>query len=444
MTTKNQLGLFSLTIIVVSLVIGMGIFGTPAKVAATSGTSIVFFAAWLAGGLIALCGALTYAEIGIRLPATGGYYKIFAECYHPSIGFTVNALILISNAASLGVVALIGSDYVSDLLFGTPSGQVFNVLVALVAVCLFYAVNFMGLSTSSGMQNIMTVIKLAVMILLIASIVKGVTVVPHGYTDSAGVYKAGDHSGLTLFLISLVPVFFSYGGYQQTINFGSEIKNTNILPKGIIIGILVTIILYMGINFAYTRVIGFEEMKNVSAIGALLCEAWFGATGAKFFDMLMFLSVLAYVNVTLMSNPRVMYAMSEDRVLPKFFSIRHPKTQALTGGLTVFAAMTLIITFLGKEIDNILGFTMFLDSIGMSVSAATIFILRKRKKNQNMITGVWTKWTPLLAGIFVLSYTGIAVAVIIDKPMAALTGVVLLLFFALLYFLFYHKKQKPS
>lgn len=444
MTTKNQLGLFSLTIIVVSLIIGMGIFGTPAKVAATSGTPLIFFAAWMAGGLIALCGALTYAEIGIRLPATGGYYKIFSECYHPSIGFTVNVLILISNAASLGVVALIGSDYVSDLLFGAPSGQVFNVMVALVAVCLFYMVNFMGLSTSSEMQNIMTVLKLAVMLLLIASIMRGITIAPHGYLGNARVYNTGEYSGLTLFFISLVPVFFSYGGYQQTINFGNEIKNTNILPKGIITGIIVTIILYAGINYAYTRVIGFEEMKNASAIGALLCEAWFGATGAKFFDMLMFLSVLAYVNVTLMSNPRVMYAMSEDKVLPKFFSIRHPKTQALTGGLTVFAALTIIITFLGKEIDNILGFTMFLDGIGMSVSAATIFILRKRKKNQSAVTGTWVRWTPFLAGVFVLSYTGIAIAVIIDKPMAALSGVVLLLFFASLYFIFYHKKQKLS
>lgn len=444
MTAKNQLGLFSLTIIVVSLVIGMGIFGTPAKVAASSGTSLIFFSAWLAGGLIALCGALTYAEIGIRLPAIGGYYKVFAECYHPAVGFTVNALILISNAASLGVVALIGADYVSDLLFGSPSGQMFNVAVALVAVCLFYAVNFMGLRTSSGMQNIMTVIKLAVMLLLIASVIKGITVAPHGYTEDNKVYHGGDYSGLTLFLISLVPVFFSYGGYQQTINFGSEIKNTGILPKGIITGIIITIILYLGINFAYTRVIGFEEMKNVSAIGALLCEAWFGTTGAKFFDALMFLSVMAYVNVTLMSNPRVMYAMSEDKVLPKIFSLRHPKTQALTGGLTVFAAMTLIITFIGKEIDTILSFSLFLDSIGMGTSAATIFILRRRKKGQNNTHGAWTKWTPLLATIFVVSYTGIAIAVIIDKPIAALTGVMLLLFFAGLYFLFYHNKQKPS
>lgn len=441
MSSKNQLGYFSLTMIVVSLIIGMGIFGTPAKVAASSGSSTIFFSVWLAGGFIALCGALTYAEIGLRLPVIGGYYKVFAECYHPAIGFTVNALILISNAGSLGVVALIGSDYVSDLLFGVPSGTAFTITVSVIAVFLFYTVNLLGLRTSSRMQNILTVIKLALMLLLIASVLKGVMIEPHGYNENARVYQLTNNNWLTLFLVSLVPVSFSYGGYQQTINFGSEVEKSSIFPKSIISGILISVILYLSINFVYTQVIGYERMKNASAIGALLCEAWFGKTGAKVFDGLMFLSVLAYVNVSLMSNPRVMYAMSQDKVLPRFFSLRHSKTQALTGGLTVFACITIIITFFGKEVDNILGFSIFLDSIGMSTSAAALFILRKRKKNEQSVTGAWTKWTPLLAVLFVLSYAGIAVAVIIDKPFAALTGICLLLALAAVYFLFYHKKN---
>ena len=89
--------------IVVSLVIGMGIFKTPATIAAKSGTPLIFFSAWIIGGIIALFGALTYAEIGQRLPVMGGYYKVFAHCYHPGVGFTINVLILISNAASLAL-----------------------------------------------------------------------------------------------------------------------------------------------------------------------------------------------------------------------------------------------------------------------------------------------------------------------------------------------------
>lgn len=441
MTGKNKLNLLDISLIVVSLVIGMGIFRNPASVAATSGNSSIFFLLWAAGGLIALCGALTYAEIGQRLPAMGGYYKVFAECYHPSVGFSVNAIILISNAASLAVVALIGADYVSDLLYGKPSGIIFNTMVAITAVAMFFVVNLFGLKTSSRTQNVLIIIKVGLMVVLIAALFKGVVIEPHGYEENSPLFTLDKNSAITLFLISLIPVCFAYGGYQQTINFGGEVKETRIIPKGIIIGIIIVILLYLLINVAYTQVIGYDKMKNASAIGALLCEAWFGKAGGKVFDALMFLSVLAYVNILLMSNPRVMYAMSEDRVFPKIFSYRHPKTEALVAGLATFSLITIIVTFFGKGVDNILNFTMFLDSIGMSTSAATLFVLRKRRQNQAMITGTWNKFTPILAAFFVFSYFMIAVGVVIKDENAALIGTGLLALFLALYYVFYHQRK---
>jgi APA family basic amino acid/polyamine antiporter len=418
----------------------MGIFGTPSKVAATSGSPSIFFAVWIAGGVVALCGALTYAEIGLRLPVMGGYYKVFAACYHPAVGFTVNVLIIISNAASLGVVALIGADYVSDLLFSRPSGILFNTTLSIICIIIFYCVNFFGLRTSSKTQNILMIVKIGAIIILAASVLKGINIIPHGYDDSP-VYLFKDNNWLKLFLISMIPVCFSYGGYQQTINFGSEVKETKSLAKGIIAGLVLVMLLYLAINYAYTEVIGFDKMKNASAIGALLCEAWFGKTGGKIFDLLMFLSVLGYVNIVLMSNPRVMSAMSQDKVLPKVFSYQHPKTGALLPGLTAVALITVIITFFGKQVDNILGFTMFLDSIGMSTSAAALFILRRRKQNEHAVTSPIKKYMPLFTSFFVFAYFMIAVAVVISNWQAAVTGVILLLIALLLYFLFYHKKQ---
>jgi basic amino acid/polyamine antiporter, APA family len=441
MTAKNKLGFTDITLIVVSLVIGMGIFKNPAIVSASSGSENIFYLVWITGGVIALCGALTYAEIGQRLPAMGGYYKVFAECYHPSVGFSVNSIILISNAASLAVVALIGADYVSDLLYGQPSGAVFNVGVAIVAVALFFGVNFFGLRTSSKTQNVLIVIKVGLMVVLIAALFKGVVIEPHGYEKDAKLYTLNNNSPVTLFLISLIPVCFAYGGYQQTINFGAEVKKPGFIPKGIVIGIIIVILLYLLINVAYTQVIGYDKMKNASAIGSLLCEAWFGTNGGKVFDALMFLSVLGYVNILLMSNPRVMFAMSEDKVFPKIFSFRHPKTEALVAGLASFSLITIVITFFGKGVDNILDFTMFLDSIGMSTSAATLFVLRKRRQNEAMITGTWNKFTPILAGFFVFSYFLIAVGVVIKHLNAALIGTGLLALFLALYYLFLFKKK---
>jgi len=440
MAEKQKLNLFSLTIIVVSLVIGMGIFKTPATIAAKSGTPTIFFAAWIIGGFVALCGALTYAEIGQRLPVVGGYYKIFSYCYHPSIGFTVNVLILISNAASLAVVALIGADYVSDFLYGKPSGTYFNVAVSATAVALFYGVNLLGLKTSSRTQNFLMVVKVALILLLISTFFTGLTVAPHGYNAGIVYRYNGNNAGLLL-ILSLVAVSFTYGGYQQTINFGGEVKSSATMQRSIVIGILVVLFLYLSINYTYIKVIGFDQMKNANAIGALLCEAWFGKSGAKVFDLCMVLSVLAYVNVVLLSNPRVMYAMSEEKLLPKIFTYRHPKTDALIPGLTVYAFITIAVTFFGKGVDNVLSFSIFLDCIGMSTSAATLFILRKRKQGDAFVTGSLKKVLPLLTILFVLSYGFVATAVVIDNPMAALMGVSLLVFFVLVYFIFYHKRQ---
>src|SRR5215203_1884985 len=121
MASKNKLNLFSFVMIVVGLVIGMGIFRAAATSAKDAIDPSVYFSAWIVGGVVALCGALTYAEIGSRYPVTGGYYKVFSYAYHPSIAFAINCIILISNAASLSGVALIGAEYIAPILFGKGS-----------------------------------------------------------------------------------------------------------------------------------------------------------------------------------------------------------------------------------------------------------------------------------------------------------------------------------
>jgi APA family basic amino acid/polyamine antiporter len=155
---KQQLNLFDLTMIVIGLVIGMGIFRTASDSARAAITPNVFFISWIVGGFIALCGALTYAEIGSRYPITGGYYKIFATCYHPSIAFGVNCIILISNAASLSGVALIGSEYISQIIFSTPPSDFVKALIAMSAIGIFYGINLLGLRMSSTTQNILRAI----------------------------------------------------------------------------------------------------------------------------------------------------------------------------------------------------------------------------------------------------------------------------------------------
>jgi basic amino acid/polyamine antiporter, APA family len=439
---SNKLNLFSLTMIVIGLVIGMGIFRTSKDAAEASLTPTIFFAAWIVGGLVAFCGALTYAEIGSRYPVTGGYYKIFSYAYHPSIAFAINCIILISNAASLSGVALIGAEYITPLLFKSD-GAFTKPLVAMVAVVLFYGVNLMGLRMSSKTQNFLMIIKISMLVVIIGSLF-----FPHLYNQNPLPVPDNGKVGLAAILLSfgvaLKATSFTYGGYQQTINFGDEIQNPKRnIPRGIFIGILVIILLYLSVSFAYYKVIGFTELKTTSGIASIVAEKMFGPTGRYISSILLFVAVLAYVNVLLLSNPRVMYAMSEDGILPAAFRKKDVKRDVLTVSLTVFASICIIVLFFADTFDKILSFTIFLDSIGMATSAATIFVLRKRTKHLDG-TGIYSigKLYPLLPIIFVLAYLFVGTVIAITYPMYAVIGITVFTVFLLLYFA--TKKLRPQ
>src|SRR6187402_1471246 len=153
MQGKQKLNLFSFTMIVVGLVIGMGIFRTAATSAKYAIEPSVYFTAWLLGGFFALCGALTYAEIGSRYPVTGGYYKIFSYGYHPSLAFAINCIILVSNAGSTALVAVIGAEYIGHFFFEGPPPEIFKQGITIGAVAVFYIVNLLGIKMSSRVQN---------------------------------------------------------------------------------------------------------------------------------------------------------------------------------------------------------------------------------------------------------------------------------------------------
>jgi APA family basic amino acid/polyamine antiporter len=438
---SNELGLFDLTMIVIGLVIGMGIFRTATDAASASLTPGIYFAAWIAGGLVALCGALTYAEIGSRYPITGGYYKIFAACYHPSVAFAINCIILISNAASLAAVALIGSEYLSQLIFATPASDLSKSLIAMLAVLVFYFVNLAGLRMSSKTQNVLMLIKIAMVLILISALF-----FPGAESAAVSAPVVAGDSGfmatITSFGVALIAVSFTYGGYQQTINFGDEVKDARrTIPRGIFIGILVIISLYLLVQMAYVHMIGFEELKTTRGIAAVVAEKMFGATGKTIFTLLLFMAVLAYVNVLLLSNPRVMYAMSRDRILPAIFAKTDQNRGVLTVSLTVFAAICIIVLFFANTFEKILGFTIFLDCIGMATSAATIFILRRRTRHLDG-TGIYTmKLYPVLPLIFIAAYTFVGISIAVNTPVLALTGLIVFAVFLGLYFLVVRKRN---
>lgn len=434
-TKKQQLGVFDFTMIVIGLVIGMGIFRTAKDAASAAINPTIYFSAWIIGGIIALCGALTYAEIGSRYPVTGGYYKVFSYAFHPSIAFALNCSILISNAASISGVALIGAGYISKVLIGPDAGNWIKVAIAMAAIFIFYGVNMLGLRMSARTQTILMLIKIGMILLLILSLFY-----PGAYdnntTSTVSNSTISWSQWITSFGVCLIAVSFTYGGYQQTINFGNEVKNASRnIPRAIFIGITVIILLYLTVNIAYYKIVGFDNMKTTGEIASVVVGKMFGTNGANAFSLLLFLSVLAYVNGSMMSNPRVMYAMSEDGVLPAFLKKKSEKKEVLITSLTVFATLCIVVLFFADTFEKILSFSIFLDSFGMCTSAATIFMLRKRTKHLDN-TGIYKmKLFPLQPLLFIAAYVFVCISIIFNTPRIALTGVAVLAAFMILYFL---------
>src|SRR5258706_3324068 len=230
MPIKPRLGLFDLTMIVVSLVVGMGIFRTPVEVAQKSILPEIFFLAWILGAVVSLCGALTFAEIGSCYPVAGGFYRIFSHCYHPAFAFMVNWMTVISNAASTSIVAIIGAEYINPLLFPGLDAGIAVRITTVSGILILYGINMLGIKMSARVLNVLMIIKIGLVTILITAVFFAPSA--PAQPPSSTILSTGD--GLKAFWLCLAPVFFTYGGYQQTINFGSDVPNASrTMPRAI-------------------------------------------------------------------------------------------------------------------------------------------------------------------------------------------------------------------
>lgn len=423
--------------IVVSLVIGMGIFRSSYDVGKEAQTPVIFFGAWLFGGIIALFGALTFAEIGSRYPVTGGLYKVFSYCYHPALAFMINCIMIISNAASVSAVALIGAGYLKGILPLAYQTETIKQVVALVAVIVFFCLNYLGFRMSVKTQNVLMIIKIAIILFVCIGVFLPAPVsnldplvVPAVNPDFWQQVKA--------FGAAMIAVSFTYGGYQQTINFGGEVSNPQrTIPRAIFIGIAIIVILYLLTNYAYYHMLGMDGIQlSKNDLAARHVQAMFGGYAYHVMSALLFFCVLAYVNIGLMSNPRAMYAMADDGVLPAALK-RQNERQVLTVALPVFAAVAVITLFFADDFDKILSYVIFLDSIGLATAVGSIFILRKKTKHLDDSNAPIYKmrgypWMPI---IYILAYGFVSVSIIIKDLQAAAFGLAMFLAFYPLYLL---------
>ncbi len=422
MAIKAKLTTFDTTMIVVSLVIGIGIFRTPAMVASAAKTPLLFFTAWALGGMISLMGALTFAEIASRFPQPGAYYKVVAESYHSSLAFMFNwAGILIANGAGAAGVAIIGAEYVTPIILPSKYQTQFSVqLIAVILILFLFLLNYLGIKTGAWAQNVLTLLKIGMISLLVF-----VAFFSKGDAVRIDTVHAGSSQPFWMALgVGLIAVFYTQGGYQNTINFGADMKDASRkMPRAISLGMLIIIVCYLLINAAYYKVLGIAGIAESKLVAAEVAKATFGNFGYLFVSLVIFFSAMGFLNAIFMQLPRAYYAMAEDRTLPAIFMKVNERTQAQEFTLVFFTATVLFsLVFLGT-FENLVNYVMFIDALSIAVVASTIFVLRKKGKKQGLeYTGYRVPLYPLLPAVFVLFLVFVSLNVLWNETRSALLG----------------------
>lgn len=423
--------MLDLTMVIINLVIGIGIFKTSSIIAEKAGSPFIFYTSWLIGAIICIFGALTFAEIGSRLPVAGGFYKIFSYCYHPAFAFMINWSEFIARSGGAAAIALVGAEYIRPVLL--PANMQTNMVsktIALTVITVLFMLNYAGMKMSSRVQNILSIIKIFLILLLCVAVFGKKT---SDVTQVIPFSSATDQ--LKALALSLIPVFYTWNGYQYIINFGADVqKPQRNIPRSIFFGISIILVLYIAINIAYCQVIGFENLKGQKLIAAELARSLFGGIGYKVTSIVIFISVVGFINTSFMSNPRMYYAMAEDGILPKAFKQVNAKTQVQEFALSFCFAMMLMCLFFLDTFEKILNHVIFIDSIALIFGAATVFILRKRMVNSGY-SGFIARPARVIPVLFILSLMLIGAIVLVSDPMAATVGIAFLMVGFPLYYL---------
>jgi len=408
---------FDATMIVVSGIIGSGIFINPYVVAQVVGTPFLILVVWVAGGVIALCGAFVFAELSTVMPRVGGQYAFFRAAFHPLLGFLHGwSLLLIIQSGATAAVAVACAQYVARI-GGMPDGVVTPLAVTiLLALVGFHA---LGIKPGAVLINIVTFGKtLAIAALVVGAFVlagrSGITFTP---LTPPGLHGAGLASA---FFAALVPTMFAYGGWQNACFVAEEIRDPERnLPRAILIGVVIVIVVYVGANVAYVHVLTAPALAATRTPAADVAAKLLGEDGAAAMSALIIVSTFGFLNLALMTAPRVYYAMARDGLFFQVVARVSPRTHA-----PVAAIVTQGVLAAGFALSNtyatLLGYAVFADWIFFALAGAALIVFRR--KLPDAPRPVPTPLYPLVPLLFTLAGAAIVLNTFVADPRNALIG----------------------
>jgi APA family basic amino acid/polyamine antiporter len=417
---RRELGLFSATMSVVGGIIGSGIFINSSIVAQRLPSAGWVLAAWGAGGVIALLGAFIFAELGQRMPKVGGGYAYLRAGFGPLPGFLYGwALLLIMATGAAAAVAMTFATYLQALT-GFPVGLI--PVIAATALILLSGLNISGVRPAAWTLNVLTVLKLTALVALIgAGLFLGAgssaedTQHPALSTQNAPIYLA--------FASALVPILFSYGGWQQTNFVAEEIRDPETtLPRALLLGVLIVVAVYVLANAAYLRTLGHDALALTAAPASDTMEHALGYWGRTFITAGIAISTFGFLDLVIMVSPRVYQAMAADGLFFKSFARISPRTGTPVVAIA-FQGLWAVGLLLTKRYGQLLDYVTFADWIFFGLTALTLLVLRRRPAPP----GYRAPAAPLAVGLFVAAAAYVVIGSIRSDPGNALRGAGLLL-----------------
>ena len=398
-TYARRLGLFSGTMAVVGGIIGGGIFRTPATVAERLRSPGLVLLAWVVGGVVALIGAFCFGELGRRYPRAGGGYVYLRESWGRLPAFLYGwTLVLVIATGAIAAVAVTFADY-TLALFGLPHRL--SIPLGVAAIVLLSGINYIGVRPAAITTNIFTVLKLAALAALI-----GAGLLLAAPTPSA--HAPPPHFGA--FGSALVPILFTYGGWQQT-NFIAEeiIEPERNLPRALVLGVAIVVTVYLLANYVYIHVLGVAQLGSSTAPAAVTMRALLGPAGEKVIAAGIALSTFGFLNLVILVTPRVLQTMAADGVFFRRFAVLHPTYQTPAAAIVALATFAVILTVTGT-FGQLVDYVTFGDWIFFGLTVAGLLVDRFR-------------FGP---AVFVVAAAYVVISVIISNPGYAARGALLI------------------
>ncbi len=424
-TYARRLGLFDGTMVVIGGIIGAGIFLNPAIVAQRLPTPAWILAAWVAGGVVAVLGALCFAELGARRPAAGGGYVYLRDAFGPLAAFLYGwTLLLVIGSGAIAAVAVTFARYATDLLQLQPGAVS---LLAIGAIVLLTAVNYIGVRAGATTQNVFTVLKLLALAALIgAAFVGRAALAPAGAAAPPASPVTPGAGGLVVaFGAALIPILFSYGGWQQA-NFIAEemLEPRRNLPRALLLGVAAVVIVFVLANVAYLTTLGPARLAASLAPASETMRARLGTIGGTLIAAGIVASTFGFLNLVVLVTPRVYQAMADDGLFFGWAAHLHPHFRTPSGALLFQAAWSIVLLLSGTY-GQLLDYVVFGDWIFFGLVVATLFVYRRRDAVGDEIP-FRTPGFPLVPGAFVAVALYVVVSSIGSNPRNAAVGAALI------------------